>query len=56
MVGRRDFGAGKDQVQAKAQEKEKERPLHPSWEAAKKRKEQGLGKTAAFVGKKVTFD
>jgi hypothetical protein len=57
VVGRRDFGAGNHQVQAKAQEKEKkEGPLHPSWEAAKKRKEQGLGKTAAFVGKKVTFD
>ena len=42
--GRRGFGAGK----------EKEVPLHPSWEAAKKRKEQALGKTAAFVGKKIS--
>jgi hypothetical protein len=56
VVGRRDFGAGKDKVEVKAKEKEKEGPLHPSWEAAKKRKEQRLGTTAAFVGKKVIFD
>jgi len=30
------------------------KPLHPSWEAAKKAKEQK--QTAAFAGKKVTFD
>jgi hypothetical protein len=54
VVGQRGFGAAKGMGEAKA--KEKERPLHPSWEAAKKRKEQGLGTAAAFSGKKITFD
>jgi len=54
VVGRRDFGAGRGRVETKA--KENEGPLHPSWEAAKKRKEQSLGTTQAFSGKKVTFD
>jgi hypothetical protein len=54
VVGRRDFGARRDRVETKA--KENEGPLHPSWEAAKKRKEQSLGTTQAFRGKKVTFD
>jgi hypothetical protein len=54
IVGRRDFGGGRGEAEAKA--KEQEGPLHPSWEAAKKRKEQGLGTTAAFTGKKITFD
>ena len=30
--------------------------LHPSWEAAKKRKEQREKSSQAFVGKKITFD
>lgn len=34
--------------------KKQEGPLHPSWEAAKKRKQE-TGK-AAFAGKKITFD
>jgi hypothetical protein len=54
VVGRRDFGAGRGRVATKA--KENEGPLHPSWEAAKRRKEQSLGTTQAFSGKKVTFD
>lgn len=54
VVGRRDFGAGRGRVETKA--KENEGPLHPSWEAAKRRKEQSLGTTQAFSGKKVTFD
>jgi BUD22 len=54
VVGRRDFGAGRGRVETKA--KDNEGPLHPSWEAAKKRKEQSLGTTQAFSGKKVTFD
>ncbi|KAB8263915.1 Bud-site selection protein [Aspergillus pseudonomiae] len=33
---------------------EDDKPLHPSWEAAKRAKEQKV--TAAFQGKKVTFD
>lgn len=54
VVRPRDFGAGTGKVAATA--KENGGPLHPSWEAAKKRKEQGLGRTAAFNGKKITFD
>ena len=39
------------------EKKEKEKgPLHPSWEAAKKRKEQKSGVGVAFIGKKVVFD
>jgi hypothetical protein len=34
--------------------KKDEGPLHPSWEAKRKAKEQAT--TAAFAGKKVTFD
>jgi hypothetical protein len=57
VVGRRGFGAAKGMGEAKAKEKEREGPLHPSWLAAKKRKEQqGLGTTAAFSGKKITFE
>lgn len=33
-----------------------DKPLHPSWEAARKAKEQQKMNTAAFQGKKVTFD
>jgi hypothetical protein len=54
VVGRRDFGAGRGRVETKASENEG--PLHPSWEAAKRRKEQSLGMAQAFSGKKVTFD
>jgi hypothetical protein len=54
VVGRRDFGAGKGRLETKV--KENGGPLHPSWEAAKRRKEQSLGKIQAFSGKKVTFD
>ncbi|PLB55353.1 Bud-site selection protein [Aspergillus steynii IBT 23096] len=38
---------------APASKPEDNKPLHPSWEAAKKAKEQ---KTASFSGKKVVFD
>ncbi|PWY65220.1 BUD22-domain-containing protein [Aspergillus heteromorphus CBS 117.55] len=33
-----------------------DKPLHPSWEAAKKAKEAKAKATAAFAGKKVVFD
>ena len=52
VVGRRDFGAGR----GKTETKEKDGPLHPSWEAAKRRKEQSLATTQNFRGKKITFD
>jgi BUD22 len=52
VVGMREFGAGGGELGTKT----KDGPLHPSWEAAKKRKEQSLGTTQAFGGKKVTFD
>ena len=54
VVGRREFGAGRGKSETKA--KEKDGPLHPSWEAAKKRKEQNLATTQSFSGKKITFD
>ena len=54
VVGRRDFGAGSGKAETRA--KEKDGPLHPSWEAAKKRREQRLGTTQAFSGNKITFD
>ena len=53
-------GSGANAVQVQVKRKAKavsEGPLHPSWEAAKKRKEAnekgGIGK---FEGKKITFD
>lgn len=36
------------------QESKPERPMHPSWEAAKRAKEQS--QTGAFAGKKMVFD
>ncbi|KAB8209093.1 Bud-site selection protein [Aspergillus parasiticus] len=39
---------------AQRRKPEDDKPLHPSWEAAKRAKEQKA--TAAFQGKKVTFD
>ncbi|XP_030049393.1 serum response factor-binding protein 1 isoform X2 [Microcaecilia unicolor] len=36
------------------QERRKEQPLHPSWEASKRRKEQ-LSQITVFQGKKITF-
>lgn len=44
--------AGPGQKQGK--KKEDDKPMHPSWEAARKAKEQKA--TMAFQGKKVTFD
>ena len=47
-------GANSDPVSARKTKPATDGPLHPSWEAAKKAKEQK--KTAAFQGKKVVFD
>lgn len=50
-------GANSDPVKAKPQPNGKgdsEKPLHPSWEAAKKGKE--IKKNVAFQGKKIVFD
>ena len=47
-------GANSDPVSARKMKTATNAPLHPSWEAAKKAKEQK--KTAAFQGKKVVFD
>ncbi len=51
VAGRRNVG-----TQKKEGRSDSGGPLHPSWEAAKKRKEQIQGTTGAFVGKKTTFD
>ena len=47
-------GANSNPVSARKTKPAADAPLHPSWEAAKKAKEQK--KTAAFQGKKVVFD
>ena len=49
-------GANSDPIKVRASNTPKvaEGPLHPSWEAAKKAKEQKM--TAAFEGKKIVFD
>lgn len=47
-------GANSDPVSTRKMKPATDGPLHPSWEAAKKAKEQK--KTAAFQGKKVVFD
>ncbi|KAI9369070.1 Bud-site selection protein [Aspergillus egyptiacus] len=67
--GRRKFGtgsnamamSGKDRMQQQGKENPRggkkaqdDKPLHPSWEAARKAKEQKA--TASFSGKKVVFD
>ncbi|MCJ1440859.1 MAG: hypothetical protein MMC23_001345 [Stictis urceolatum] len=57
--GPQSSGANADAVvlrpQAKKKAKDNEGKLHPSWEAAKKRKEQHKD-SATFAGKKVKFD
>ena len=55
VVGRREFGVARGTIETKARENEGP-PLHPSWEAAKKRKTQSLGPTQLFSGKKIKFD
>ncbi|KAJ1717249.1 cellular morphogenesis protein (Bud22) [Aspergillus flavus] len=54
--GRSQHGGDRPQRGPPAQRRkpEDDKPLHPSWEAAKRAKEQKA--TAAFQGKKVTFD
>ena len=52
--GGRVTGANGEALKAKEREKMMEGPLHPSWEAAKRRKEAKVG--AVFEGKKVVFD
>lgn len=47
-------GANNDPVASRVEGKKDDGPLHPSWEAAKKAKEQK--KNVAFQGKKVVFD
>lgn len=47
-------GANSNPVVARVRAKKEDGPLHPSWEAAKKAKEQK--KNVAFQGKKVVFD
>ncbi|KAE8344606.1 Bud-site selection protein [Aspergillus arachidicola] len=55
-AGRSQHGGDRPQRGPPAQRRkpEDDKPLHPSWEAAKRAKEQKA--TAAFQGKKVTFD
>lgn len=52
--GHHSSGANSDPVASRVKSKKEEGPLHPSWEAAKKAKEQK--KNVAFQGKKVVFD
>ena len=55
--GPKSSGANSDPVRAKPKPKDKEeviKPLHPSWEAA--RKVKAAKKNVTFVGKKVVFD
>ena len=52
--GQQTSGANSDPIQARKKPKVAEGPLHPSWEAAKKAKEQKV--TAVFEGKKIVFD
>ncbi|PYH44157.1 BUD22 family protein [Aspergillus saccharolyticus JOP 1030-1] len=51
--GRPQHDGGRPQ-RGPAKKPQDDKPLHPSWEAAKKAKEQKA--TAAFAGKKVVFD
>lgn len=48
-------GQGRHHGQAREKKPEDDKPIHPSWEAAKKAKEQQQS-AASFQGKKVTFD
>ena len=52
--GPHSSGANSDPVVSRVKGKKEDAPLHPSWEAAKKAKEQK--KNVAFQGKKVVFD
>jgi len=52
--GGHDSGANSDPVVSRVKGKKEDGPLHPSWEAAKKAKEQKMN--VAFQGKKVVFD
>jgi BUD22 len=57
--GLRATGANGEAVNIKSRDKSKgdnNGPLHPSWEAAKKRKEKGQKVTGMFQGKKISFD
>lgn len=49
-------GQRRPQGQAREKKPEDDKPIHPSWEAARKAKEQKQAGAAAFQGKKVTFD
>lgn len=53
---RRDVARGSGAVDSKRKDKAQtdNKPLHPSWEAARKAKEQAT--QASFQGKKITFD
>ncbi|KAE8144833.1 Bud-site selection protein [Aspergillus avenaceus] len=53
-AGRPHFDGDRPQRGPPRAKPEDNKPLHPSWEAAKKAKEQKA--TASFQGKKVTFD
>lgn len=50
----RDNNAGHGHGQKQGKKKEDDKPMHPSWEAARKAKEQKTN--MAFQGQKVTFD
>ncbi|RDW81409.1 BUD22 family protein [Aspergillus mulundensis] len=54
MSGKDRFGTAGGKESAKPKKPQDDKPLHPSWEAARKAKEQKA--TAAFSGKKVVFD
>lgn len=52
--GQQEYGASEPSRPRPPTKKDDEGPLHPSWEARKKAKE--AEQTAAFQGKKITFD
>ena len=53
-------GANGDALGARSKETTRDGPMHPSWEAARKRKEQGskiaINPAGAGMGKKITFE
>lgn len=60
MQSRGPSGANDEPVVAKSRQKSydtrSQEPLHPSWQAAKKKKSENRHQLTAFTGKKITFD
>ncbi|KAI5283410.1 hypothetical protein KEM54_002155 [Ascosphaera aggregata] len=58
-VGQRpkhEQGHGQGDRQRQPQNKQDDKPIHPSWEAKRKAKEAMQAKMSGFQGKKITFD